>query len=562
MDQDEAPSRFDGEDTSPTTDRELKGWYSIGLAAEIFAVCGVGSFAPVTLEQLARERGVLKSDNWTPCVYPPPQENEPILARLTRRVADNVKEGDQCVVKPFGWAMSTASFALYTFSFAVFLQALVLITFSPVADYGARRKRLLLVFAFTGAIATMLYAFVVPQVYLLGSLLTIVGVICLGCTFVLLNSFLPLLAARHPNVDDKSTTALAMSVRISSKGVGLGYAAAVLAQVISIGLLTALKRAHFAYESTSLRSVLFFAGLCWTALTIPGALWMKDRPGPPLPASALRKSRLPRPVHYLIFAWSSVYRTVRTALKLHQTSLFLLAWFLLSDAIATVSGTAILFARTELHMGTIEIACLSILVTVSGIAGALLWPKVSALFRLQPKSIIVACMCLMEIIPLYGLLGFLPFVQTWGVGGLQRPWEIYPLGVIHGLVMGGLNSYCRAFYGEMIPPGSEAAFYALYAITDKGSSAVGPALVGVIVDRVGSIRPAFAFLAFLIAMPIPLIWCVDVGRGRQQAIARAERTRKGVGHEMPMTDLNGREDESVAEGLLASEDDDDIRRRS
>jgi len=34
--------RFEGEDISPTTDRELKGWYSTGLAAEIFAVCGVG----------------------------------------------------------------------------------------------------------------------------------------------------------------------------------------------------------------------------------------------------------------------------------------------------------------------------------------------------------------------------------------------------------------------------------------------------------------------------------------------------------------------------------------
>jgi hypothetical protein len=34
--------RFEGEDVSPTTERELKGWYSTGLAAEIFAVCGVG----------------------------------------------------------------------------------------------------------------------------------------------------------------------------------------------------------------------------------------------------------------------------------------------------------------------------------------------------------------------------------------------------------------------------------------------------------------------------------------------------------------------------------------
>ena len=54
--------------------------------------------------------------------------------------------------------------------------------------------------------------------------------------------------------------------------------------------------------------------------------------------------------------------------------------------------------------------------------------------------------------------------------------------------MGGLSSYCRSFFGLLIPPGSEAAFYALYAITDKGSSAVGPAVVGVIVDATGQPR--------------------------------------------------------------------------
>lgn len=38
--------RFEGEDVSPTTERELRGWYSTGLAAEIFAVCGVGMDCP------------------------------------------------------------------------------------------------------------------------------------------------------------------------------------------------------------------------------------------------------------------------------------------------------------------------------------------------------------------------------------------------------------------------------------------------------------------------------------------------------------------------------------
>jgi hypothetical protein len=39
------PPRYDEEDTSLTTDRELMGWYSYGLAAEVFAVCGVGKYS-------------------------------------------------------------------------------------------------------------------------------------------------------------------------------------------------------------------------------------------------------------------------------------------------------------------------------------------------------------------------------------------------------------------------------------------------------------------------------------------------------------------------------------
>lgn len=34
--------QYEGEDLSPTTARELRGFYAYGVAAEIFAVCGVG----------------------------------------------------------------------------------------------------------------------------------------------------------------------------------------------------------------------------------------------------------------------------------------------------------------------------------------------------------------------------------------------------------------------------------------------------------------------------------------------------------------------------------------
>jgi UMF1 family MFS transporter len=120
--------RYIGEDTSPTTEKELRGWYSYSIAAEVFAVSGLGSFLPVTLEQLARERGVLKSDGVTSCVA-----HETAARHLVAR-ADEAD--DACVVNILGARVNTSSFALYTFSLAVGVQALVLISISAIADHG------------------------------------------------------------------------------------------------------------------------------------------------------------------------------------------------------------------------------------------------------------------------------------------------------------------------------------------------------------------------------------------------------------------------------------------
>merc|ERR1712093_698775 len=574
--------RYDGEDVSPTTSQELKGFYAYGLAAEVFAVCGVGSFLPVALEQLAREGGVLWSDNTTPCVVKPNSGNRAAsVAGLLVRAAVSETETDtnqQCVIPALG-NMTTASFALYTFSLAVFVQALALVSFSAVADHGRYRKKFLVGFGVAGGISSALFIFVVPEIFLVGSVLAVVGVTCLGSSFVILNSFLPLLAANHPDVngglggrpDDVSgptspgirlressgidesgdsnhthwsaqtdSTALKLSTKISSKGVGIGYAAAVFVQVLSILLLFGLSKLSVS-STIPLRLVLFMGGGWGLGFTLPASIWLRDRPGPPL--QTISSSNTWRTcVAYIAFAWGSVRNTIKVAVELRQMVIFLIAWFLLSDAIATVSGTAILFARTELKMGTVAIALLSITATSSGICGAFTWPIISRRFKLKTNRTIVACIALMEIIPLYGLLGYVPF---------EKSWEIYPLGFIHGFVMGGLSSYCRSFFGLLIPPGSEAAFYALYAITDKGSSAVGPAVVGVIVDATVQIRPAFFFLAILIALPAPLVLMVDADKGRDDAARTAGALKQHLAQDSASqagTELH------ETEGLMADHD--------
>lgn len=501
---------------------------------------------------MARDNGHLADDKTQPCQ----------ASHISTFSSDLLlSRSNQCVVDLLGLEINTASFAMYTFSLSVLIQALLIVTMSGAADHGSYRKSLLILFACIGSVATMLFIAVQPQIYILAAILAIIANTCFGSSFVLLNSFLPLLVRHHPAMlrkvtaapraentndeldaatppdintpllqtvpdgassvqgshsDDPEHSTIRLSTRISANGMGISYVGALLLQVMCIIVVQVTHQTTFSF-----RLVMFLIGLWWFVFTIPSMLWLRPRPGPPLPTPSDGKTTLTW-LGYMSFSWKSLARTIMRARRLKDVALFLAAWFLLSDGIATVSGTAILFAKTELHMQPAALGLISVIGTLSGVVGAFAWGFLSRHFNLRAQYPIIASVLLLEVIPLYGMLGFIPAIQRLGFLGLQQPWEVYPMGAIYGLTMGGLSAYCRSLFGELIPPGYETAFYALYAITDKGSSVFGPAIVGAITDRYGEIRPSFVFLAILIFLAVPLMLCLDVDRGKRDALALAE----------------------------------------
>ena len=60
--------------------------------------------------------------------------------------------------------------------------------------------------------------------------------------------------------------------------------------------------------------------------------------------------------------------------------------------------------------------------------------------------------------------GLIPDLQF----GLTNVWEGFLFGAIHGLMLGPVQSYSRTVFSDLIIPGKEAEFFALYEITDKG----------------------------------------------------------------------------------------------
>jgi len=73
-------------------------------------------------------------------------------------------------------------------------------------------------------------------------------------------------------------------------------------------------------------------------------------------------------------------------------------------------------------------------------------------------------------------------------------------------------------FADLVPRGRESEFFGLYAITDKGSSWLGPLAVAAITDATHEIRHAFVFLLVLLTLPIPIIYFgVDLHQGRIDA---------------------------------------------
>ncbi|KAF9267147.1 MFS general substrate transporter [Marasmius fiardii PR-910] len=540
--------------------RKLHGWLSYAFASEVFVIVSLTLFLPICLEQFARDNGYLQSDRATKCID---------SVNVDEAVPDG-GPGERCVVK-IGWFwIDSASFSLYVYSMSVALQALTVISVGGIADHPHHRKRLLLGFALSGAFSAVLFLALPSSspVWFLSSCLAIIANVGFGVSVVAMNAYLPSLAKASPTVAqilgeiqeaesndervesgarvddtneepdseqpliqrlplDKVTklrsqyeTELSRATsRISSMGVALGYAAGICLLLVALVPVTKLKGTTFA-----LRLAIALSGVWWAVFSIPAALWLPGAGTPTENADAVWVDDEDLQEgewsiwRELLAAWKRLGGMLRWSeiKKLRDTFKYLAAWFLISDGFTTISSTAILFGKTVLNMQPSSLILIGVITPMSGILGSLAWPKMQSYFEWSNQRVIVMLLALASLVPAYGCLGFLSIFHDH-FGGLTSQNEMFGLAVYFGFMYGAFQGYARAFYAELIPPGEEARWYALYSITDKSSSFVGPLIVGLISDLTGNIRYGFFFLIFMIWMSIPIMLTVNVEKGRKDA---------------------------------------------
>ncbi|KAA1470877.1 MFS general substrate transporter [Dentipellis sp. KUC8613] len=550
----DAPTLFD----SKRYKRELWGWLSYAFASEVFVIVSLTLFLPICLEQFARDNGFLLPDKTVPCSSVSQETQGP-------------DTDARCVVK-LGWVwIDSASFSLYVYSLSVALQALTVISMGGIADHPPHRKRLLFSFAFMGASAATLFLLLPSSsaIWPLSGLLAIFANVGFGASVVAMNAYLPTLArdseevvgtlaqleqlssenavdhndaARLSDEDDRPLLAFsdseeaaslkrqynsqlsAATSRISSLGIALGYSSGIALLALTLVPVTMLHGSTFA-----LRLAIGISGIWWALFSVPAAFWLpnagEDKDVDPVWVDEDREPQAEDDRDWsmgreIVAAWKRLGGMLRwrEILRLRNTFVYLAAWFLLSDGFTTITSTAILFGKTTLHMSPSALILIGVITPSSGILGSLVWPMLQRRFAWSNLKVIVILVVMASLIPAYGCLGFLPVLRNKAsFGGLTTQGEMFGLAVYFGSVYGAFQSYARALYAELIPPGEEARWYGLFSITDKSSSFVGPLVVGLIADTTGNIRYAFFFLVVMIWLAVPILASVDVERGRTDA---------------------------------------------
>lgn len=400
----------------------------------------------------------------------------PYLTTVTKAAAD--ASGN---VYPLGIPVNAGSFFPYLVSLSVLSQVVCLPLLGALADYSQRKKQMLALFAYLGALATLGMYFLQGTNYLLGGVLFLIANLSFGASIVLYNAFLPEIAT--PDQRDA----------VSSRGWAMGYLGGGLLLGMNL-LLFSQASALGLSQGEAVRISLASAGVWWAVFTL-------------VPLAALRNRQtiksLPPGERYITIGFKQLRHTLSKVRSYPQTLLFLVAFLIYSDGIQTVITMSSQFGQEALGLSLTTLTTVILMVQFVAFGGALVFSYVA-------KAVGTKRAVILSLLIWCGTLGY-------AYGYLETEFQFYVLGAVTAVVLGGSQALSRSLYSQMIPKGQEAEYFSLYEISDKGTSWLGPLFYGLALQFTGNYRIALLSLEVFFLVGMALLSLVNVRKAALEA---------------------------------------------
>jgi UMF1 family MFS transporter len=364
----------------------------------------------------------------------------------------------------------------YVLGLSILVQVVVLPITGAVADRSRRKTQILALFAYTGAVATMLLYFVADGRFLLGWVLYLVANMAFGASIVVYNAFLPEISA--PDERD----------RVSAQGWALGYLGGGLLLLASLALYSAHESLGLS-EGHAARISLLSAGVWWALFAL-------------IPISRLRNRQVATPplrTGVVSAGFRQLWHTLRGARSYPKTLLFLAAYLFYNDGIQSVILLSAVYGVNELKLEQATIIVAILMVQFVAFAGALALGRLARLFG--AKRVVLGSLVLwtLALVAAY-------FLEE------RATTQFFALAAFIGFVLGGSQALSRSLYSQMIPRGKEAEYFSLYEISERGTSWLGAVTFATVNQLTGSYRAAILSLVAFFVVGFALLAMVNVRR--------------------------------------------------
>ena len=390
-------------------------------------------------------------------------------------------------VHPLGIPVDPRSWWGYLISLSVLTQICGLPIAGAIADFSSNKKRLLALFAYTGALATAAMFFLKGDEYLAGGALFLVANLAFGAAMVVYNSFLPDIAP--PEQRDA----------VSSTGWGIGYLAGGILLALNLLLFSKAKALGIS-ESIAVRINLASSGVWWAIFCIIPLLALRNRP----------PGRRRSPEESLSGSVREFAGTLRDMRHYPETLRFLIAFLLYSDAVQAVIALSAQFGSDELKMSMSDLTEMILMVQFLAFFGSFLFDWIAKWIGAKPAVIVSLLIWSGVLVSMYV--------------SVRTGRQFFIVAAVVAMVLGGTQALSRSLFSLMIPKGREAEYFGVYEISDKGTSWLCPLLFGLALQFTGSYRLSILSLVTFFIAGLLVLATVNIRHAAAEAANNLSRS--------------------------------------
>ncbi|MFM1885032.1 MAG: hypothetical protein RL026_189 [Pseudomonadota bacterium] len=354
------------------------------------------------------------------------------------------------------------------------LMALLAPVLGAIADYGGHRVRFVAAWSLLG-IASTAALFFVGQGDWVGAVV-VFTLATLGFNGGIIFYDALLVDVAKPAEYD----------RISAYGYALGYLGGGL--LFAVNILMVVKPGWFGL-ATAADAVRwsFLTVVLWWALFMLPLLTVRETPGRSGVGAWVAVKE----------GWASLRVTLPRVAANRQMLLFLAAYFLYIDGVATIYKMAVDYGLA-LGLDTAALLGALLLTQFVGFPAAIAFGRLGE--RIGPRQAILLGVAIYAV------------VTVWAYW-LDSTLEFFVMAIAVGLVQGGVQGLSRSFYGRLVPPAHSAEFFGFFNMMGKFSTVLGPLLVGYVALVTHDSRLSIAAVAVLFVGGGVLLWRVKDPQG-------------------------------------------------